>query len=136
MAQLVTINFHNALDIDDFIDIVVDPDDFSEGVIRMLVPRLTFRNTESALRGVTVVPLRESEFVGDALGMLNPETSPPISHAIFGNNWTEPNSMSSIPTKISELRGIQNIQPRVSCGRYFLSAAHTMCLTGGTSDLP
>lgn len=64
-AQLVMLNFHNILENDDFIDIVVQPDNFTEGVIGMLAPSLTLRDPESALHGVSVIPLRENEFVGD-----------------------------------------------------------------------
>jgi len=64
-ARLVALNFHNAREVADLIDIVIRPDDFSEGVIGMLVPKLRLRDPDRALHGVSLVPLRDNEFVGD-----------------------------------------------------------------------
>lgn len=62
---MVTVNFHNSRQLSDFMDLVIQPDEFGQGVIGMLAPRLEFRDPEAALEGVEVVPLRRGENVGD-----------------------------------------------------------------------
>jgi hypothetical protein len=106
MAQLVTINFHNSLDIDDFIDIVVDPDDFAEGVIGMIVPRLTFRDGERALHGVTVVPLRDNEYLGD--WYVKPGDKPIDIPVDLWQQLDRTQLYEFDPAKVSELRGVQS----------------------------
>ena len=64
-AQLVTLNFNNAHDRDDVIDIVVVPSSFTEGVIGMLAPPLKLARPEGAFVGVSVVALNKDERVGD-----------------------------------------------------------------------
>ena len=71
----------------------------------MLVPRLTFRNTESALRGVTVVPLRENEFVGD--WYVKPGDKPTNIPRDLWQQLDRTQLYEFDPTKVSELRGIQ-----------------------------
>ena len=63
-AQLVTMDFHNAADVADVIDIAVRPDHFPEGVIGMLARTLEFEKRDDALRDVEVVELRKGEFIG------------------------------------------------------------------------
>lgn len=124
-AQLVGLNFNNARDVDDAIDIVLRPDGFSGGVIGMLAPKLTFRDPQSALHGVSVVPLREKEFVGE--WYVKPGDKP---RDIPQELW-ERLDLSQLyefdAEKVSELRGIQ------VPGKDKLRAVFTM---RGSADVP
>lgn len=107
-AQLVTLNFHNIRDYD-VIDIVIRPDEFSEGVIGMLAPKLQFRDPEQALHGVSIVPLRENEFVGDWYVKPGDMTTKD-SQERWQELWEQLDHTHLYEfdgTKISELRGIQ-----------------------------
>lgn len=104
-AQLVPLNFHNARDVNDLIDIVIRPNGFSEGVIGMLVPKLTFRDPERALHGVAVVPLRENEFVGD--WYVKPGDKPKDIPKDLWQQLDHTQLYEFDAAKISELRGIQ-----------------------------
>jgi len=61
---MVTIKFHNTVDHDDVMDIVIAPVEFSEGTIGLLLPPLTFVDFQEALDGVEVYPLRDGEDIG------------------------------------------------------------------------
>ncbi|MES1240652.1 MAG: hypothetical protein ABUT39_03440 [Acidobacteriota bacterium] len=103
-AQLVVLNFHNVRDADDFIDIIIRPEDFSQGVIGMLAPRLTFRDPERALHGVAVVPLREGELVGNWYAKPGDRNAPKRDDL-----WRQldPAGLYEFdPVKTSELRGV------------------------------
>ncbi len=104
-AQLVSLNFHNARDVDDVIDIVIRPDNFSEGVIGMLVPKLKFRDPDAALRGVTVVPLRENEFIGDWYAKPGDKLAQPPDDLWDQLDRTQLYEFDA--EKASEVRGIQ-----------------------------
>ncbi len=61
---LARIRFHNAFDRDDLIDIEIDPLDFSDGTIGLLLPPVTFADADRALEGVEIYPLGEGEDIG------------------------------------------------------------------------
>ncbi|MGH8352634.1 MAG: WD40/YVTN/BNR-like repeat-containing protein [Pseudomonas sp.] len=104
-ARLVTLNFHNARDVADLIDIVIRPDDFSEGVIGMLVPKLRLRDADKALHGVTLVPLRENEFVGD--WYVKPGDKPGEVPKALWQQLDRTRLYEFDAEKVSELRGIE-----------------------------
>jgi hypothetical protein len=57
-------NFHNVREHDDLIDIVIQPSEFSEGTIGLLLPPLKFDNATKALDGVEIYHLRDDEDIG------------------------------------------------------------------------
>lgn len=61
---IVMIKFHNAKDVDDLIDIIIHPIDFSEGTIGMVLEPVDFANPNEALQGVELYPLRKGEDIG------------------------------------------------------------------------
>lgn len=107
---LVTVDFNNAADVEDVIDILIDPLEFTDGVIGLLAERLEFVGGEEAsIRGVRVHELAE----GDGIGTwyVRPGSKP---------DWDRSDLMASLDTsrlfefdstKVSELRGIR-IGPR------------------------
>jgi photosystem II stability/assembly factor-like uncharacterized protein len=104
-AQLVTINFHNILNVDDFIDIVVSPAEFAEGGIGMIAPPLVFRDPANALHGVKVVPLRENEFVGEWYAKPGDRAAQVPSDLWAQLDRTRVYDFD--PAKTSELRGVR-----------------------------
>jgi hypothetical protein len=61
---LATIKFHNVRDLDDLMDIVISPLEFSEGTIGLLLPPLAFTDAGKALDGVEIYPLAPNEDIG------------------------------------------------------------------------
>lgn len=59
-----TIDFHNALDKDDLIDIEIRPINFTDGTIALLLPPVEFVDEGKALDGVETYRLREGEDIG------------------------------------------------------------------------
>ena len=104
-ASLVTMSFHNASDQAAGIDIVIRPTDFAEGVIGMLVPPLKLADPEGALRGVTVVPLRENEYLGD--WYVKPGDKPREAPEKLWGQLDRSQLYEFDPAKPSELRGIE-----------------------------
>lgn len=62
--NMATIKFHNTLDKDDLMDIVIAPVEFSEGTIALLLPPVKFADPKVALDGVKIYPLRDGEDIG------------------------------------------------------------------------
>jgi hypothetical protein len=62
--SLATLQFHNARDHDGWMDIVIRPQEFSEGTIGLLLPSLSFEHPDKALDGVEIYPLRPDEDIG------------------------------------------------------------------------
>jgi photosystem II stability/assembly factor-like uncharacterized protein len=62
--MITTMEFHNARNHDDIIDILIDPAEFGEGSIGMLLQSVDFVNKDKALDGVKVYNLREGEDIG------------------------------------------------------------------------
>ena len=104
-AQLVIINFHNILDVDDFIDIIVIPQAFAEGVIGMIAPALVFRDPLNALHGVKEVPLLENEFVGE--WYVKPGDKPAQVPTDLWAQLDRTRIYDFDPAKVSELRGVR-----------------------------
>ena len=71
----------------------------------MLVPKLTFRDPERALHGVSVVPLRENEFVGE--WYVKPGDKPSDIPQDLWEQLDRSQLYEFDPAKVSELRGIQ-----------------------------
>jgi len=108
---LVTIDFHNPLDRADHIDIVVDPRNFGQGNIGMVLPPLRLANEKEALLGVTRYPLRKDEYLGRWYVRGEPDEK-----LDFDRNFAKVDRSVLFefdPTKRSEIRGIM-LQPRGS----------------------
>jgi len=63
-STMVALSFHSSRKLSDFFDVVIQPDQFSEGVIGMLAPPLELRDPDTAFEGVEMVRLREGENLG------------------------------------------------------------------------
>ena len=62
---MVTVNFNNVKDEDDVLDIIIDPIDFTEGIIGLVTEKLEFLGDEKdALMGTGVYEVREGEDIG------------------------------------------------------------------------
>ncbi|WP_455375757.1 WD40/YVTN/BNR-like repeat-containing protein [Kaarinaea lacus] len=66
LQQLVAIKFHNVLDRDDLLDIVIRPEDMENGVIGLVLQphQLADPNPQHALKDVAIYQLAEKEDVG------------------------------------------------------------------------
>ncbi len=115
--QMVTIKFHNPLEVDDVIDIVINPNDFSGGIIGLLLERVEFDASRENLHGVEVYTLREGEEIGEWYDKGDIDR---------GQLWKKLD-LSRIyefdTTNTSELRGIklgakQTIQAVIVCSGY------------------
>jgi photosystem II stability/assembly factor-like uncharacterized protein len=102
---LVSIKFHNAKKIEDLVDIIVDPVDFTEGTIGMLLEPIVFSNRNEALHGVHLYPIKEGEDVGE--WYVRPGTKLEIDR----NNQWQTIDRSQVyefdASKNSEIRGIK-----------------------------
>ena len=116
--KMVAIKFHNALDKDDLIDIIIAPQDFSEGVIGMLLEPVDFADPDKALREVEIYDLRKDEDIGtwyDCPGTKDKSDRSEIWDKLDRSRLYEFN-----PVRVSELRGIkiapkQTIQAVITC---------------------
>ncbi|MCI0507083.1 MAG: hypothetical protein L0Z73_13380 [Gammaproteobacteria bacterium] len=64
LQQLVAIQFHNALDRDDVLDIVIRPESMEEGVIGLVLQPHQLVNPGAALKDVAIYPLAAKEDFG------------------------------------------------------------------------
>jgi hypothetical protein len=116
--KLVTIKFHNAKPVDDLIDIIISPVDFTEGTIGMLLEPVDFTNIQEAFGGVQIYPLREGEDIGD--WYVRPGTKEKVNRSELWQKLDYSQLYEFDPTKTSELRGIkvkpyQTIQAVITC---------------------
>jgi photosystem II stability/assembly factor-like uncharacterized protein len=107
---LVTVDFNNIRNVEDIIDIVIDPIDFTEGTIGLLTEKLEFHgDKKEALRGVQIYTLRKGEDIG------NWYVKPRSKEDVDRSNLIEKLDLSQLyefdSTKISEICGIQ-VGPR------------------------
>ncbi len=115
---MVAIKFHNAKEVEDLIDIVVNPIDFTEGTIGMLLEPVELADSGSALWGVELYPLRPDEEVGAWYD--RPGTNPDIDRAKLWRSLDRSQVYEFDPVKTSELRGIklgpkQTLQAVITC---------------------
>lgn len=116
--QLVTIKFHNAKEVDDLIDIVINPIDFAEGTIGMLLEPVDFANPVEALHGVEIYRLREGEDIGS--WYKRPGSKDEIDRSSILRQVDRTQVYEFSETKSSELRGIkiapkQTIHAVITC---------------------
>lgn len=115
---MVTIKFHNALETDDLIDIVVVPQGFTEGVIGMLLEPVTFADPDAALGGVQVYFPRAGEDLGTWYE--RPGTTGRADRGDLWNSLDLSRLYEFDPVRPAELRGLkvapkQTIQAVVTC---------------------
>ncbi len=116
--SMVTIDFHNAKPVDDVIDIVIEPTEFSNGTIGLVTERLDFVDENKALYGVAVYPLREGEDIGN--WYRRPGSSDDVDRADLLARLDLRRLFEFDPAKRSELRGVrigagQTIHAVVTC---------------------
>jgi hypothetical protein len=102
---LTTIDFHNSTSLKAPIDIVIRPSIFTAGTIGLLLPKLTFSNPEEATQGVTVIPLRPDDPIGQWYGPGNKETNRLLEERLAACDRTHLFQFEE--TKISALQGIE-----------------------------
>jgi len=115
---MVTVNFHNAKDASDMIDIVIDPIDFTEGTIGMLLEPVDFASRNEAFQGVETYHLREGEDIGTWYE--RPGTKVEVDRSGIWRKLDRSRLYEFAATKVSELRGIkigpkQTIQAVITC---------------------
>jgi hypothetical protein len=64
IQTLATINFHNSKKIHDLIDIIIEPREFGEGTIGLLLEPVEFSNLKRAFYGVETYSLNDNENIG------------------------------------------------------------------------
>ena len=116
--SIVSINFHNALETDDLIDIVIVPDSFTEGVIGLLLEPVDFANRDEALDDVKIYALRDDEKIGTWYD--RPGTKVKGDRSEIWNKLDRSLVYEFNPVMSSELRGIkiaakQTIQAAITC---------------------
>jgi hypothetical protein len=102
---MLTIKFHNALFVDDLIDIVVNPIDYNRGTVGMLLEDVTFEDQEGAFHGVRPYHLREGEDIGNWYKRPGEEVD-----VDWSKIWQQLNRSVLYefdPSKVSEMRGIK-----------------------------
>jgi hypothetical protein len=102
---IVTIKFHNVRQRDDLIDIVINPIEFSEGVVGLLLPPVKFADEGKALDGVKVYRLRETEDIGEFY--VRPGTKLDIEWDRILSQVDHKRLFEFDVTKTSALRGIK-----------------------------
>ncbi|MEW6736956.1 MAG: hypothetical protein AB1489_37050 [Acidobacteriota bacterium] len=115
---LVTMKFHNAKTVDDLIDIVIMPIDFSEGTLGMLLQPVEFANQQEALHNVTIYRLQESEDIGSWYE--RPGNKMKVDRSELLQKLDRSQLYEFDSTKTSELRGVkigaqQTIQAVITC---------------------
>jgi hypothetical protein len=111
--SLVTLKFHNALDREDRIDIVVRPTGMSQGTLGLLLEPVDFADRERALVGADLCPLYQGEEIGRWYGVEREKDE--ILRRLDLSQVYELD-----PVKTSELRGIrlgprQTLQAAIAC---------------------
>ena len=102
---MATIDFHDARDRDDVIDIVIRPSEFSEGGIGLLLPPVDFVDEANAFDGVEVVRLREGEDLGRLYVRRGDESGVDLETALERVDKTR--AFEFAATHESTLRGIK-----------------------------
>lgn len=103
---MVTLDFNNVRDVEDVIDILIDPIYFTEGTIGLLTKKLEFRGDEKeALRGVQIYKLREGEDIGNWYVRPGSKEDFDRSKLLETLDLTQLYEFDS--TKVSEIRGIK-----------------------------
>ena len=114
---LVEIKFHNVKDVNDIIDIVIDPTFFA-GTIGMLFEPIEFINKNEYLYGVYKYSLRDGEDIGE--WYTRPGTKEKVDHSKLWDKLDRSHLYEFDGTKTSEIKGIkigpkQTLQAIISC---------------------
>lgn len=115
---MVSVDFHNASERDELVDIVIHPTGFGEGNIGLLLERVDFADRAKAFHGVRPYPVRENEDVGKWYDRPGSKQVPDRSER--WNRLDRSVVYEFDPTKGSEMRGIrmapgQTLQGVVTC---------------------
>ncbi len=116
---LVTVDFNNTKNVEDLIDIIIDPIDFTEGTIGLLTKKLEFHGDEKeALRGVQVYRLREGEDFGK--WYVRPNSKEDVDRSPLMEQLDLSQLYEFDATKTSEIRGVklepmQKIHAVITC---------------------
>ncbi len=102
--NLVAVNFHNVLDEEDLIDVVIQPVDYLQGNIGLLLETVDV-DPATALEGVTVYPLAEGEDVGR--WYLKPGSAGPVDPEPLWQGIDRSRVFEFDIAKASELRGLR-----------------------------
>lgn len=108
---LATINFHNVNEVADLIDIAIEPAEFSDGSIGLLLEPVDFEDPGKALDGVTRYELEEGEFLGEFY--VRPGDRSKVDHSVLLQKLDRRQVYEFDPAKPAALRGIR-LGPRQS----------------------
>lgn len=101
----VTIAFNNALLTADLIDIIIRPDEMSQGTVGLLLEPVQFADAGAALHGVTIYSLREGEDIGSLYHRYDEVGKGDLGQVLEGLDTTR--LFEFDPAKTSVLRGIK-----------------------------
>jgi hypothetical protein len=115
---MLTVKFHNAMEVADLIDIVIDPIDFTDGTIGLLLERVELANPDEALRGIEVYQLQEGEDIGS--WYFRPGNKVKIDRSEIWHKVDRSRLYEFSTSKRSELHGVkigpkQTIQAVITC---------------------
>jgi photosystem II stability/assembly factor-like uncharacterized protein len=105
MQQITTLNFHNARTFDDVMDIIINPKEFSDGTIGLMIEPLDFVDENRALQGVTRYKLEDGEKFGTFY--LKPGTKGTFADDLVLEQLDRSQLFEFDPSKTSSINGIR-----------------------------